>query len=509
MKKRILCLLLVLLQAGMVACGNAEGGSDSGETKSADMQTETAVESETEEADPFAGFNYDGKDFRIYTSTNIAAVSLGNSNYMIEGPEELTGDAAPDAAYERNLAVEDLLNVHFTYEHLDNRYDQVNATIKKYITAGEDAYDLIINDMYGLSPLTLEGMFYNILDGKYFDFSKPWWYDDFMSDVAINSNYQYMLGGDYFIDILRCSHCLFYNKSLYEKMTGDGEGLYDVVLAGDWTFDAFNTLVEQSYVDLNGDGKKDTGDQFGYAAFETWGPMIPFLISADPGYIARRADGYPEITINNEKGVYLLDQLYRLMCVSDGCITSGLSEEQVVNMFTEGRSLFIGYQRLGSLENATIREMEDGLGVVPYPKLDENQKNYVTSTRDTAEIGVIPVTVAPTELDYISAVLEVLCRETYKNVLPVYYESSLKMKYTRDDTSAKMIDIVHDNIGNSFALAYNTSLNEILTGGIYNTDNIAAKKNDFASAYAKREKVALQKLDKIIENFEAMKAEQQ
>ena len=140
MKKRILCLLLVLLQAGMVACGNAEGGPESGETKSADMQTETAVESETEEADPFAGFNYDGKDFRIYTSTNIAAVSLGNSNYMIEGPEELTGDAAPDAAYERNLAVEDLLNVHFTYEHLDNRYDQVNATIKKYITAGEDAY---------------------------------------------------------------------------------------------------------------------------------------------------------------------------------------------------------------------------------------------------------------------------------------------------------------------------------------------------------------------------------
>ena len=309
MKRRILCLLLVLLQAGMVACGNAEGGPDSGETKSADVQTENGTESETEEVDPFAGFNYDGKDFRIYTSTNIAAVSLGNSNYMIEGPEELTGDAAPDAAYERNLAVEDLLNVHFTYEHLDNRYDQVNATIKKYITAGEDAYDLIINDMYGLSPLTLEGMFYNILDGKYFDFSKPWWYDDFMSDVAINSNYQYMLGGDYFIDILRCSHCLFYNKSLYEKMTGDGEGLYDVVLAGDWTFDAFNTLVEESYVDLNGDGKKDTGDQFGYAAFETWGPMIPFLISADPGYIARRSDGYPEITINNEKGVYLLDQL--------------------------------------------------------------------------------------------------------------------------------------------------------------------------------------------------------
>lgn len=63
----------------MAACGSVDGGSESRETQSADVQTETAVESETEEADPFADFNYDGKDFRIYTSTNIAAVSLGNS----------------------------------------------------------------------------------------------------------------------------------------------------------------------------------------------------------------------------------------------------------------------------------------------------------------------------------------------------------------------------------------------------------------------------------------------
>ena len=505
MKKRMLCLLLVLLQAGIVAC-NKTDDVETRETKSTDVQTEDTTE--TEETDPFADFDYDGRDFRIYTSTNVAAVSLGNSNYMIEGPEELTGDAAPDAAYTRNLAVEDLLNIHFTYDHLDNKYDEVSTTIQKCIMAGEDAYDLIINDMFGISPLSLQGMFYNVLDGKYFDFDQPWWYKDFMSDVAINSNYQYMLGGDYFIDILRSSHCLFFNKTLYENMNGGADSLYDVVLSGDWTLDAFNTLVEQSYMDLNGNGQKDAGDQFGYAAFETWGPMKPFIISADPGFIARRADGYPEITINNEKAVYLLDQLYRLFCATDGSITSDLSEEDAVNLFTEGRSLFIGYQRLGSLENATIREMEDGLGVLPYPKLDENQQNYVTSAHDTAEIGVIPVTVAPAELDSISAVIEVLCRETYKEVLPVYYESALKVKYTRDDSSAKMIDIVHDNIGNSFALAYDPSLNAIFISGLFTADNIEAKKNDFASAYAKREKAAQQSLETIIDNFEAMKAGQ-
>ncbi len=497
------CLLAALLIApGLMAC------SDSGTTETAadtgSAAVDTTENAETEEADPFAGFDYEGRDFRIWTSINAAAVSLGNSNYMIQGPEELTGDAAPDAAYERNLKVQELLNVTFQYEQLDNKYDQVKETVRQYIMAGENSYELIINDMYGTASLTLENMFYNVLEGKYFDFSQPWWYDDFMSDVSINSNYQFMLGGDYFIDILRCSHCLFYNKGLYENIYGNGDGLYDIVLENKWTLDKFNTIVEESYLDLNGDGTKDIDDQFGYVSFEIWGSMIPFLISSDPNYIDRDEKGYPYITMNNEKSVLLLDELYDLYQEGNGAwVANGLTEELAVTTFTSGRSMFVGYQRLGSLENAAVREMEAGLGVVPYPKLSDDQEWYITSTHDTCEIGLIPLTIAPADLDYISAVVEVLCRETYKSVLPVYYESSLKMKYTRDDTSAQMIDIVHDNIGNSFPMAYNPSLNEIFLSGTFSTDNVGAGKKDFASSYAKREPAAITNLEKIIADFEA------
>ncbi len=252
-KKQILACLLaaLMLTPSLVGCSDT---ADTTETTADTTAAVTETTAETEEADPFAGFDYEGKDFRIWTSINAAAVSLGNSNYMIQGPEELTGDAAPDAAYNRNMAVQELLNVNFTYEQLDNAYDQVKATVQQYVLAGDDAYDLIINDMYGTASLTLENMFYNALDGKYFDFSKPWWYADFMSDVSINSNYQFMLGGDYFLDILRCSHCLFFNKALYQNTFGNGDELYDIVLAGDWTLDKMNTIVEGSYVDLNGDG---------------------------------------------------------------------------------------------------------------------------------------------------------------------------------------------------------------------------------------------------------------
>ncbi len=245
-------------------------------------------------------------------------------------------------------------------------------------------------------------------------------------------------------------------------------------------------------------------DQFGIIAFETWGPMIPFLVSSDPNYIDRDDRGYPYITMNNEKAMLLMDELYDLYCEGNGgWFGNGLTEDLCITNFTSSKSMFVAYQRVGSLENATIREMEDGLGVIPYPKLDDQQENYITSTHDTCEIGLIPLTVAPTELDFISAVIEVLCRETYKNVLPVYYESSLKMKYTRDDTSAQMLDIIHDNIGNSFVMAYNQSLNAIFLSGTYNEDNISVKKKDFASSYAKREPAAIANLEKIIADFEA------
>lgn len=265
-----------------------------------------------------------------------------------------------------------------------------------------------------------------------------------------------------------------------------------------------NDMLEEAYNDLNGDGKNDIDDQHGYVSFEIWGSMIPFLISCDPGYIERDEKGYPYITMNNERSILLLDELYDLYKEGNGAwVANGITEDIAVTTFTSGKSLFVGYQRLGSLENENIREMEDGLGVIPYPKLDDQQDHYITSTHDTCELGMIPVTVAPDQLDFISAVVEVLCRETYKSVLPVYYESSLKMKYTRDDTSAQMIDIIHDNIGNSFPLAYSNQLNDILLSGIFSTDNIGAGKKDFASSYAKREPSALQKLDKIIEDFEA------
>ena len=514
MKQKLsLVLALLMLLPTFTAC--AESKENTEETTAAPTATPTAeetVEEVKEEnpyyegyVDPFVDVDFDGDTFMVYNSINDAAVTLPSSNFLIEGPEELTGDLAPDAAFQRNLDVMERLNIEIGYENVNYSYDVVASNIRQLLQSGDASYDLIINDIYGLAPITPEGLFHNAYDGKNFNFDAPWWYDNFMSDISLNSNLRFMLAGDYFIDMLRCTHCLVMNKDMYTDMYGDPEDVYAMVLNHEWTLDNFKMLAENCYLDANGNGVHDKNDQYGHIAFEYWGPMIPWLISADPGFITRNEEGYPQLALNNERSVLLTEKLNSIL--NNNATGIGLGgEADTVAIFTEGRSLFVGYQRLGSLETSNFRDAEMGIAVLPYPLLDELQNDYVSSTHDTAELGFIPVAVSYDRLDFISTVIEVLCRETYTQVLPEYYESSLKIKYTRDNTSAQMIDIIHDNHGNGFALAFSNGLSGILLSNTFNSA-ISANSTDFASKYKSLEKPATKLLDKMIDKCKDMEAE--
>ena len=121
-----------------------------------------------------------------------------------------------------------------------------------------------------------------------------------------------MMASDFMIDTLRTAHCLVYNKDLYTNLYGDGDALYDTVLAGDWTLDKMIELVNSAYIDTNGNGQKDIGDTFGFGVHQDWGPFIPFSVSLGVEYLGRDAEGYPTLTMNNERTVLMCDKMYTL-----------------------------------------------------------------------------------------------------------------------------------------------------------------------------------------------------
>lgn len=503
MKKTISLILALLMVISVFAsCGKAnDNTSDAGDD----------TKKEADPNDPFSSVDFGGRDFRISTSTNKATFMMKSSNYMIEGPEDKEGEADAANAVERNNYVSQLLNVNLVFNQTDLRYDEVTNYFRQYVQAGLDEQDLIINDMYGMATLTVENAFHNAYDCKNFDFTQNYWYEDYMEDVSFNSNFRYMLAGDYFIDIVRTASVLIFNKTLYESYFGDGEAFYRDVLDGKWTYDRFLKLCEDVYADTNNSGTNDEGDMYGFTGDSRWGDMISFIISGDPGFIERDEAGYPVITVYNERSLKLADYLAEIFngrytyLGFEELTAEGAATEAMLTNFTNGRSIFIGGQSLGSLENSELRNYSDNIGVVPLPKMDESDR-YVTAVHDTTEVGFIPITSSVNNLDFISAVAEVLCRETGKNVMPAYYESALKIKYTRDKTSAEMVDLIHDNIGNTFALAWSQALGQVFMQATFYP---AATGGDFTSSYKSIQRLVNRQLQATIETFEERKAEEQ
>ncbi|MBQ7982354.1 MAG: hypothetical protein IJ302_02205 [Clostridia bacterium] len=138
-RKTIAGLIAFLTLAGcaFTSCGDAAGAAE--QTDAGETGAGTEAVTETAEPDPFADFDYAGEQVRIWTSTNDPG-GVGNSNYLIEGPEEETGDVVADSAFIRNRSVEELLNVDLVFTQLDNTYETCGSTISKVIMECDDAY---------------------------------------------------------------------------------------------------------------------------------------------------------------------------------------------------------------------------------------------------------------------------------------------------------------------------------------------------------------------------------
>ncbi len=455
---RILAFLLVAAMTLPTLASCADTGKTQETVADTTFDT-TLFEGETQWEDPFADVDYGGRTFTIYTSTNVACTGMGNSNYLIEGLEATAGNDINDTVHQRNVTVSELLGVDLRFVQTNKPYNEVQDDIRILGASGMHEYDLVINDLFPFANLAIEGQFRNTLDPECrFDFTQDYWYADYMEDLRLIDGYQFLLAGDYFIDLIRSAHCLLMNKDLYNSYyKANPDEVYDWVLNYEWTYDKMNQVITDQWVDKNHNGEKDEGDQFGFLVCEYWGPSIPFTVSGNPTFITRdQTDGAPSISLTEGDRANALAKAMTAIFRNESSSVDKTAETQLLQAFTEGEALIVGYQRLGSLENTSLRGMAGDVAILPYPMLYASDKQYVTSTHDTSELGAI-MTTNP-DLEFTSVVTEVLCRETSRILMPRYYKEALQIQYVDDSTAASMIDIIHDNFRNSFILAYNDSL---------------------------------------------------
>ncbi len=489
-------LLACLLTAGtLLSCG-----SDTDKTVDTGSSTGTAAaqEESTGEPDPFDAFDFGGEEIRFWVNANDYYGS-GPSSYLIIDDEETAGDIVNDAVIERNGFVEELLNVKLIFTECEYDWSEIIEPLTNTIAAGDDAYDVIVHDLFPMANMAVSGYFANVRNGAHFNFSQDYWYEDYMGDLCFGSTKQnYIMAGDFFLDIIRSAPALYVNKDMFNTLYESADELYDHVLNKTWTLDVFHSYIKDTYADLNGDAKADHEDRYGFGYIGKWGSLFPFVISADLTYLEYESDGSPVFAMDNERSVKLLEILNEIY-YDPSAHDYNESVDQNNQAFMNGNVLFGGYQRIASLE--MFRDMEASIGILPIPMFDEAQGKYVTATHDITQIGVIPTTCS--KLDTVSAVLEVLSRETKSTVMPAYYDSALKIKYARDDISSQMLDIIRDGLDNAFPLAYNNYTNNFILADTFATP-VSKNNTDFMSNYTKKVKAAQPKLDALWDAYSSL-----
>ena len=458
---------------------------DTSEDTSEDTSAETndATESETAEIETSGEADRKGKEFRILSATRSPA-GMASSSCFLEG-EQNTAGTINEAVHERNTAVELELDVALTFSHADADKSDIQSEIKRLVMSGTDAYDLVISELLPFASLANDGTFRNILSSEFtgFDFeNKPYWYKEYMDDLRLVNGYEYLLAGDFFIDVLRSSHLLLFNKEMYrDHYRRDPGEVFEWVLNYEWTYEKLNGIITDMYLDKNGNSRRDYGDRWGLSISDLRSAKIGFSVSADPGLVSRGEDGTPRIVLGDTSRMADLTQRLSLLLFNSSCYISDAAGGNSLRDFTEGSALLCEGHWLGSLENTALLDMKEGAGVLPYPQLYASDKRYITATSNTANVGAVLLTAK--DEAFISTVIQALSRETASRLIPKYYRDALKLRYDADPYTAGMIRILHDNIGGSFMLAYGNqaidgsgnpvgTVSESVTGRIkrYNTN---------------------------------------
>ena len=104
-------------------------------------------------------------------------LSRNEFTWAIEmGVDELNGDIINDAIFNRNKQVEDRLNVNINVVKIAGIWgaeESFNQAVRDSVMSGNNDYDLIAGYMYFISPLAGEGLFTNLNNIPYLDFSQP------------------------------------------------------------------------------------------------------------------------------------------------------------------------------------------------------------------------------------------------------------------------------------------------------------------------------------------------
>ena len=468
-KKTVAVLLLAAILTG---CGGGTAETES-QTSGADTagsaDTETVAETETEAADPVEDRDYNGATFQITTSQS------GTQHYIFT-ITELNGDVLNDALYNRTKTIEDKFNIVFADDIVEPDSDTAMKSFTNAMQAGETTYDLAMLLERRAFAITSKGYFMDVATLPDVHLDAAWWMGD-VNDTIDFSGHKYLTYGSANLGIYDFTHVLLFNKHMANNL-----GLadpYELVLSGGWTFDKFAEMARAAIQDVNGDGAFGKEDTYGYVGGSNM-LLMNFVTAARCRTIERTTDGAKIALLADTRIADVCEKVANTVWETGFWYTKSDSSNNYYltdTYFQDDQALFADHTFYSA---CLLRDMASDFGIIPFPKFDEAQERYGSVAEAGSRITTVPAVVKDAEM--VGAVLEMMHYLSYRDVIPAYYETTLKQKVSRDSVSAQMLDLILENVYYDLGA---TMFNDVIKDGIF-APYLKGSRTDYASRVEKK-----------------------
>lgn len=455
-----LILALLLLIPAIVACKPTPDPDDTSSSSSSEDPSSTGGDSSSPSEDPSStggepvgpggptwgdGNGFTSKETVITTwptdQFNVLVTRYGATAGAPWGQMELNptsfGDAINQAHIDRQAMIFDTYGVTVNYiEARDNQ--NVASDITTAMTSKETTYEVAY-------PRAQEGqalvsLIYDMNHSEYLDFSHSYFSQAAYESFTVCERTLFAAGDMDFSDN-QVAYMIFVNKDMLDDVQeGLSAQLYTQVKNGTWTYDMLKNLSKQVKGNI-GDPEQGDEDIYGYgtknvARFFAYAGIKEADVDPDTGMYRIALD------LDEEKIDTVIANIIECKTGTDWARTNwgGQWGANATPAFTEGRVLFFE-EVAHQIDN--IGSIDFALGVVPFPKLNEEQENYALPvTNVQATFVCIPKCSVSKEMS--CYFVDVLAWTGSETIMEAYYEKfEAKMGI---DTAEEDMEIVKDYI---------------------------------------------------------------
>lgn len=379
-----------------------------------------------------------------------------------------TQNFVAQSLWTRDVRMEDRYGIRFAYRAVENSNQAVeDMRIAASNNDGSAGYHAFITSAMRLMNLSANGYTQNLNSVENLDLDRRWWNQSLRTTLNLGGKL-YISAGPYSEFYYHSAICLAYNKQI--AAAHDISGLYETVDAGEWTLEQMRIYCTEYdvTVDVNEDGMNEE-DIYSISAFN--GILYGLFAGAGGSFSTVSEEGRVVCNLTRAEDEALVTELAGIF--RDGVTTYYGNYKPSADIFTQNQALFL-YTSTGYINDYLPSSRVD-YGILPLPKKDQLQKNYVTCAWPSSNYCVsIPYGLDAENRQFAGLMLGAYCFLSYEVVRPVKYEKVLQNQVAPDPDAKRMLDLLFDTLYFDLNLVYDFGQSRTLISETIRTGNTAA-----------------------------------